>query len=404
MAAMTRQSKNASTARVVVVGGGVAGCATAIALARTGVSDVVVLDASPTQRIRVGETIPPDARRLLMLLGLGAAFDAEGHAPCYGSASSWGSDELGFNDHFVHPLGHGYHLDRQKFDAWMGTSAEQAGARRIRGARVTDVRRVGDHWQLEISPARTALASGLAEQRITADMLIDATGVLSALGRRLGGRRLEHDRLTYLACTLAPDPDGSRSGLTWLEATRDGFWYAAELPDGTFTLAITTDGDVVRAQQLFTRDGFFRAFEETRHLVPLLRHRICRDDKPSAWTAHSSLLGPPAGPAWLAVGDAAAAYDPISARGIHKALEDGLRAATAVRDTLRGDRDAISRYACHSILAFRTYLEQRAYLYAQESRWPDAPFWKRRATRRNLLGGESTPSSHIRSRLENQHV
>jgi hypothetical protein len=84
------------------------------------------------------------------------------------------------------------------------------------------------------------------------------------------------------------------------------------------------------------------------------------------------------------VGDAAAAYDPICARGIHKALEDSLRAAAAARATLAGDGAAIGTFARSGILSFRAYLEQRAWLYARETRWPEAPFWKRRLARRNL--------------------
>jgi len=86
----------------------------------------------------------------------------------------------------------------------------------------------------------------------------------------------------------------------------------------------------------------------------------------------------------LAVGDAAAALDPICARGIYKALDDGLRAATAIRGALAGDEGAIPAFARHTVIAFRGYLEQRAWLYAQEARWPESPFWQQRRLRRNL--------------------
>ena len=404
MAAMTLRRPRASHARVAVVGGGVAGCATAIALARAGIADVLLLEARATERARVGETIPPAARRLLGRLGLGAAFDAQGHLPCYGSASSWGDDELGYNDHLVHPLGHGYHLDRQRFDAWMGQNAEQMGVRRLLGARVTDVQKTASGWQLRVSHERMSCTADATRSFMTADFLVDATGVRSVIGRQLGGRRLHHDRMTYLACPLAAP--STRLGQTWLEATRDGYWYAAELPGAVITLAIATDAEVVRSQSLFTRAGFADAFARTRHLFPRLGELLHRPPEPVAWSVQSSLLGPPAGAGWLAVGDAAAAYDPICARGIHKALEDGLRAASAVRAALAGDPDAVADFARHTILAFRAYLAQRAHLYALESRWPDAVFWRRRQTRRNPTRGRSLadPPSPMHSRLENSHV
>lgn len=384
---MARPSGVVERARVAVVGGGVAGCAAAIALSRVGIPDVVLLEASETDRIRVGETIPPDARRLLGLLGLGAAFDGEGHAPCHGSASSWGADELGYNDHFVHPLAHGWHLDRRRFDAWMGEQAERAGATRLLGARVAGVRRDGEEWRLSITRedegSRQARSSASGE--LSASVVVDATGLAASIGRRLGARRLDHDRLTYLACALAFDPSAPRSGQTWLEATEHGWWYASQLPDGTWTVAVATDPEIVRDQELSTREGWQRAFAATRHLHPRLGRLCSLDERPAAWVASSSLLGPPAGAGWLAVGDAAAAYDPICARGIHKALEDGLGAAAAVQGALAGDGTAIGAFARRHILAFRAYLEQRAFLYAQETRWPEARFWQTRRARRNLV-------------------
>lgn len=58
---------------------------------------------------RIGESIPPDTRRLFARLGLLEAFEREGHEPCHGSCSSWGEDVLGYNDFTVNPHGTGYH-------------------------------------------------------------------------------------------------------------------------------------------------------------------------------------------------------------------------------------------------------------------------------------------------------
>lgn len=355
---------------VVVAGGGVAGCAAAIALRRRGWTEVTILDPGPAAGPRVGETLPPDARALLGELGLGAAFDAQGHAPCYGNTSCWGSAERGFNDHFTHPAGHGWHLDRARFDAWLADEAARAGVTVARGARVVDARRAGTLWEVE----------GSDGQRRTADWLVDATGALSSVGRRQGARRLDHDRLVYLACTLVEAT--GRSGQTWLEATQDGWWYAARLPSGDWTAAFATDPEAARG---FTQvEAWSAALRGTLHLGPRLGDLPIREAAPQVWVAPSALLGPPAGPGWLAVGDAAASWDPICARGITKALGDGLRAARAI------DGDGVAGYATETILSFRTYLQERARLYASEPRWADAPFWRRRRERR-ALGAPSTP-------------
>lgn len=360
-------------ARVAIVGGGVAGTATALALANAGQREVVVLEAARCPAPRVGETIPPDARRLLGRLEAGAAFDAERHAPCHGSASCWGRDELGYNDFILHPLGHGWHLDRARFDAWLSARAAAAGVARELGARVRSIREDDGCWRLELD----------GQRQLRADIVVDATGTSAAIARQLGARRLQHDRFVYLACTLAPNGEAPASGQTWLEAVPEGWWYAAQLPDRTWTVAIATHPDEVRPRGLNESDGWQRALEATRHLHPRLGH-LAPLQAPTPWVVPSFLLGPPAGPRWLAVGDAAGALDPICARGIHKALEDGLRASAAIRATLAGDATAIATFARHTVLAFRGYLEQRAWLYAQEARWPERPFWQQRRLRRNL--------------------
>src|SRR6266542_4418278 len=78
---------------VVVVGGGPAGAATAIALARAGRS-VVVLERSRYDRERIGETLPPAARIPLARLDVWQRFVQQGHAPSPATISVWGRDDI----------------------------------------------------------------------------------------------------------------------------------------------------------------------------------------------------------------------------------------------------------------------------------------------------------------------
>ena len=100
---------------VAVLGGGPAGAACAIALARAGVGRVVLCESEEVRPFRLGETIPPDSRSLLDRLGVLDAFLADDHMACHGSCSSWGSDGLGYNDFMLRPYGHGWHIDRPRF-------------------------------------------------------------------------------------------------------------------------------------------------------------------------------------------------------------------------------------------------------------------------------------------------
>ena len=64
---------------VVVVGGGIAACATAIALARKGVRVGLSYSVTTRPRLAVGETVPPDVRKLLGELGSWEKFLEQRH-------------------------------------------------------------------------------------------------------------------------------------------------------------------------------------------------------------------------------------------------------------------------------------------------------------------------------------
>jgi flavin-dependent dehydrogenase len=88
-----------------------------------------------------------------------------------------------------------------------------------------------------------------------------------------------------------------------------------------------------------------------------------------------------AGANWLAVGDAAAACDPISSQGIMNALEDGIRAAMAIFDALDGRSDGYELYTKYLGARYTDYVANRNCFYGLERRWLKSPFWRRRHAR-----------------------
>jgi flavin-dependent dehydrogenase len=72
-------------------------------------------------------------------------------------------------------------------------------------------------------------------------------------------------------------------------------------------------------------------------------------------------------------------YDPLSGQGILKALRSGIFASYAVTDWLRnGDVRGFARYRLMLQCEFAAYRNTLRDYYAQEQRWPDRPFWRRR--------------------------
>ena len=341
---------------VVIVGAGPAGSACAIALARAGVRRVALVHAGDAVAITVGETIPPDARLLLDRLGLLEAFLAEGHARSLGSCSAWGSDTLGYNDFLLNPQGSGWHLDRARFDAFLRSRTMDAGATLIEGARLDDAVATGNGYRLRFGG-----------REIEAGYVVDASGRGSAFARRVGARQLLLDRLTFVYGFFETTLSASRSRLTLLEAVPEGWWYAAALPGDRVAVAFAGDADGVRADGLGQEARWLEAVSATHHLAERLDGCRFISGSLTPRVAPSFRLDPVCGPHWLAIGDAAACFDPLAAQGIYKALEDGIDAAAVITGGSADD-----------------YVAIRGHFYALEQRWPESPFWQRRQARAAL--------------------
>jgi flavin-dependent dehydrogenase len=360
--------------RVAIIGGGPAGSACALALARLGVSDVVMIEAGDYQRFRIGESIPPESRRWLQALGIEREFLEQGHAPCYGSCSYWGSEVRGYNDSLMNPLGHGWHLDRCRFDRFLASQAQTRGVQVYTGATLTHSAPEANGFALDI---QHATPQGRRMLRIHADQVVDASGTHAVFARQRGSLKQGSHSLICLAALLVLRETAPPSSLTHLEAVEQGWWYGASLPDARLLLALYSDAASIKAGQ-FQKSAVWRALlAATRHTAALAEHAEHAEqaDPPTggiaSFPAPSYCLDQVSGQGWLAIGDAASAYDPITAQGICKALANGWLAAEVLHA-----QSGLERYAQAVHAAYQDYLALRRHWYGLEQRWPHASFWK----------------------------
>jgi flavin-dependent dehydrogenase len=152
------------------------------------------------------------------------------------------------------------------------------------------------------------------------------------------------------------------------------------LPSGERLVAFLGDRDLVDRRALLGRESLWAKLQATELLRALCeRHGYAQLHEPHGADASSGRLERCVGDRWLAVGDAALSFDPLASKGIANALYTGIRGAQALLATLRGDATALPRYDEHLQQIYRVYREQLALHYAIETRWPHAPFWRRRA-------------------------
>ncbi|MFI9048170.1 FAD-dependent monooxygenase [Streptomyces sp. NPDC053427] len=360
---------------VVVAGGGPAGCAAALCLVRAG-RTVLLADAG-TGPPKAGEALVSVGRLLLADLGVEGPVLGTGHLPCHGNLSAWGSAELHAVDSLHDPYGHGWHLDRPLFDRRLRAAAGAAGAEVAERTAVRRCARQPDGaWRLALRDR----SGGDRERTVRCRWVVDATGRGAAIAVRCGARRRTADRLTALHLTLGPPPDAqdTTDGRSLVESDQDGWWYTALLPSRRRLVAYFTDLDLPVAGGR-SAERFRDRLLATRHVSVRARpHGLTDLPPPRRAPAHSAHLDRVHGDGWIAAGDAAAAFDPLSSQGILTALYTGLSAGEAVDARLHGDRAALAAYGTKVATARAAYQHDHRVVHARETRWPDRPFWARR--------------------------
>lgn len=352
----------------MVAGGGPAGAAAALALTRGGCR-VLLADASPTGAFRVGEALPPAARPLLRDLGVLDRFLADGHLPSFGNVSVWGSDRPRDHDHIFDPHGHGWHLDRARFDALLRDAARDAGVEVLEGMAIGEMEREDSAWRIRLGDG----------EEVRAAWLVDATGRRAAIARRHGAVRRHDDRLVAFYARFQSSAGGDADARTMVESAPDGWWYTALLPSGERMAAWLTDADLADRTALLSSDGFGARLRESPHVGDLLaRFGYALQGRPYGTGAGSARLDRFAGDGCLAVGDAALSFDPLSSQGMLNALYTGLRGGQAIARALAGDNTGIADYARRLEQVYETYLHNRLTFYAAEPRWSAHAFWRRR--------------------------
>ena len=350
---------------MLIGGAGPAGTAAAIALADFAPSlSVCIADAPQADTLRIGETLPPQVKPILEHLGVWPAFEADGHRPSHRTVSAWGGPELLSNEFLFQSHQVGWRLDRARFDATLRGKATERATQLT--ARVAAASHDGA-WSVHLDDGA----------RATARFLIDATGRGATLARQNGVAYENPDRLIGSVMLFGAAPDDGVGLL--IETFPDGWWYTAALPEGRRIVVAMSDGDLMRALDLNRRDGFLRALAATRYV---------RDAVGNAQPIGAPVLRPAGSRRivqdttlpMLCVGDAASCFDPVSGQGLFKALRSGIFASYAIGDLLCRDDDAgIRRYRRFIADAFAGYRETLTEYYAQERRWADRPFWRRRS-------------------------
>ncbi len=358
---------------VAIVGGGPAGSACALALARAGL-DVAVFERTPMPREKIcGDLLGSDAVGLIDRLNFGASVLADA-SPIHGAiligprGDRYGSLAMPRERTTRAPA---YMLARTKLDRALLEVAREAGAR-VRFEHVHDVTRDGNGRIAGVVTATEAIA---------ARIVVGADGWGSLVARAMGNTAPADRNVAVTARAYATGmPDADTRMRFFVHDQTDGYGWIFPMGNGTANIGL----GAIRSEGAFDlRAAWERFIGRHSTAAPYLRGATIGAAR--AWPIP---LGPRAcalaRPGAFLVGDAASLASPLSGSGIASALASGARAARYARRALAGDDDAWENYAraTRGSIVRRLHLEAYAHAtfgtasgvdrYARFSRLPGA--------------------------------
>jgi flavin-dependent dehydrogenase len=342
----------------LVLGGGPAGSAFAILAARAGAS-VALIERRGYSEPRPGEHIASRVRGALDALRLPPQRMSGVVTPSGGIVSLWRNGLSLTKPYRMDGGAPALRVVRHRFDALLFETAAEAGALTLAPAQIGRPDRGRDGvWRVEV-------CSGSGQTNaITARTIVDATGRAASFSRRHGADRVCHGDLVAIVGWFTKSvPAGPTGGMLIVESSPGG-WWAASACDDIVVLSLFTSARIMRRSDASLASFWNRALASAPfvgRIIAMTGAALTRRRAFAAMPARSTRMH---GSGWMAIGEAAVAFDPLCGQGVAYALESAFRACEAACANLDWDeigplyQDAlVSRFEEHLVRRQEVYLE-----------------------------------------------
>ncbi|WGH76221.1 tryptophan 7-halogenase [Tenacibaculum tangerinum] len=373
--------KYTSTTDILIIGGGIAGCIAAISLAND--YKVTLLDKLAEPVDRIGESLAPAAQRILKELSLlkNESDIVKQTIFCnnVGMQSYWGSNELQIVDYLRNPDGFSRSLDRKNFEIYLRQIAVERGVDCIWGTRLFSSSYEANYWKIT---TKSDDLKNRTTHTIYAKFVIDATGRQSHFAKSLGIERTAYDKL--ISCWMSL-PNTTENTMSTIAAAELGWWYSAVIPNNKRVIAFQTDADLIDRNTIKSLTAFLSFAKQQKLILPLLEGNEATINFHGTVSANTTRLAEVTGKQWVALGDAAMSFDPLSSQGMFNAMANAMQLQKLlskydfIKD-LDSDKEKQFNvmYKQQIQQVWNHYLQHKNFFYSTEMRWKASPFWKRR--------------------------
>ncbi len=318
---------------VIIAGGGPAGCTAGLMLARAGLK-VVILEKVKFPRFHIGESILPRNATLLRELGLWDSLQKLPHVPKYGAEFAMGDDPKSMSFTFDDGLVPGtvvFNIERKHFDQMLMNEATAAGAEVREQTSVKEILRLDE----------TGVQISLGQEKLTARMLLDASGHSTLVGRYRGTRRNFEDpdlqKVAYFEHFQNVERlPGSATGHPTIVMTKEGWFWLIGLDETKTSVGFVTHPHFVKTLDIPPNRVLAWAIAR----CPVVRHRMRNATGPienRMASDFSYTCAPHAGPGFFLIGDAGCFLDPIFSTGVTLAMMGAVEASKHTIAVLKGN-------------------------------------------------------------------
>ncbi len=338
---------------VIVIGAGPSGSTVAHLVAQRG-ARVLMLDADPFPRFRIGESLLPSDLHVLERLGVtlapGGRHLRKAGAEFFDELTGEYA-EYPFADALEGTGDHAWQVDRAGFDQALAEAAVAAGVTLHSEEAVT-----------EVAFDEAGVTARSARGTYRARYLVDASGQGALMARREGTRR----RITEFGtgAVFAHYEDLRPAVVEELEAdgnikvvfVEDGWCWAIPLGEGRLSV-----GHVTRRPGV--QDGWLDAQIAGSDVLRRITDGARREREPRRLGSFSFVNERPHGARWSCVGDAACFLDPVFSSGVSFGMMSACHAADTLADALEAGRegepglmDAHAAHMAHGYSVFATLI------------------------------------------------